>query len=63
MNNIWIIAQTGNGDAITSEPMSEGDTATTSTTSQDGSPNNLTDKDTSNNKSPGLANYIIPIVP
>ena len=62
MNNIWIIAQTGNGDAITSEPMSEGDTATTSTTSQDGSPNNLTDKDTSNNKSPGLANYIIPIV-
>ena len=62
MNNVWIIAQTGNGDAITSEPMSEGDTATTSTTSQDGSPNNLTDKDTSNNKSPGLANYIIPIV-
>ena len=62
MNNIWIIAQTGNNDLLPSEPMSDSDTGTTTSTSQDGSTNNLADKDTSNNKSPGMLNYILPIV-
>ncbi len=60
MNNIWIIAQAGNGDAITSEPItsSEGDTVTN--TIADGSNGGTQGKDTP--KQPTMLTWLLPIV-
>ena len=55
MNNIWIIAQAGNGDAITSEPITETVT-TTSTDAGNGAP----PKDTP--KQPTALTWLLPIV-
>jgi len=56
MNNIWIIAQAGNGDAMTDEPInsSEGDTVTTTSTDAG---NGTPPKDPP--KSPGFQLWII----
>jgi len=60
MNNIWIIAQAGNGDAITSEPInsSEGDTGTN--TVADGSNGGTQAKDAP--KQPTMLTWLLPVV-
>ena len=63
MNNVWIIAQAGDGGEITSEPMnSGGDTATNNNTVQNGSNGSTTDQPAPKKQEPTPLTWILPIV-
>ncbi|MBN2589617.1 MAG: preprotein translocase subunit YajC [Sedimentisphaerales bacterium] len=60
MNNIWIIAQAGEGDAIISEPITSSDSDTETMTSTDAGNGAPLQKEAT--KTPNMFTYLLPVV-
>ena len=58
MNNIWILAQEGNENIITDQPMTEGDTGTIA----NGSNGGQQDPEPQKNQDPGLMKWVLPVM-